>query len=588
MLFKNVQSHKGLSLVGVLVTIAIAVTVFTALYSATIFSLRLTVDSSTRLFAMSLATERMEYFRSLSYDDVGTVSGFPAGVIPQNRTVVLNGVTFNERVLVDYIDDPADNVSGVDSNGIITDYKKIKIEISWAIRGETDSVSYVSNIVPVSVETNAGGGAVNVEVNDADGSPLQGAVVRITNDSLSPAVDITRNTGPTGLASFIVPAGSGYHASATAPLYSADKTYEVSPSNTNPSPGSFTVVESLITDQGFKIGELSDIEINVFSDISDASSTVSFFDSADISASSSVVLNAGRLELEENLGVYEPSGNVVLKQIVPTSLEKWESAVIVGGHQVNTDYRIHFYSGTTTDYDLLDEADLPGNAAGFNVRIIDLSSLDVSEYPDLTLEIELTSDTADTPWVDDIAVYYRESDIAQSNVDLTVRSKKTIGTSPDVYKNEEDVTSDSGGLVQLLDMEFDEEYTIFNNDSLTLTRACSNADLDFDQADVLLNHQAGINSELDLVFDSTPADTLLVTVNTILGEPIPGAMVSLSRSGFSETLSTDACGQAFFKNTDGAETDYVLEITRIGYSDYTNSPLEISGNTRWRTVLSEI
>lgn len=575
-----------MTLVGILITIAVATTIFMALYSAIEYSLRLSADSSARLAAMSLASERMEYFRSLSYNDVGTISGFPSGVIPQNRTITLNGIAFSERVLVDYIDDPADDELGVDSNGIITDYKKLKIEISWVTHGETKSISYVSNIVPVSVETNEGGGAINVAVTDADGSPLAGATVQVTNDTTGPTIDVTRVTGPAGVAAFIVPASSNYHASATMAGYSTDGTYVATGGNPNPSPGSFTVAEALITDQGFQIGALSDLEISTFSGITDASSTVAFADTAEIQASSSVTLNVGRLELKESLGVFEASGSARLQQIEPASLERWESAVIVGTAPLNTAYRVHFYTGTTTGYELVAETDLPGNAAGFTDRIVDLSALDVVAYPDLTVELDLTGDTTDTPHIDDLAVYYRESETARSNVDLTVRSKKTIGTG--VYKYDAVHSSGVGAVVSLPDMEFDDEYMISNGDGLTLTRACANADLNFQQLDVLLDHQAGVDTALELVLENTPDDTLLVVAKTNDGVLLPGAVVVLSRSGYGATTTTDACGQGFFSNTDGVQVDYTVEVSRLGYDTYTNSSYEINGDTRLSVVLHEL
>jgi len=73
----------------------------------------------------------MEYFRSLPYNDVGVIAGFPAGTIPQNSTLNLNGINFSERVLVEYVDDDADGSTGADTNGIILDYKQIKLEYEW-------------------------------------------------------------------------------------------------------------------------------------------------------------------------------------------------------------------------------------------------------------------------------------------------------------------------------------------------------------------------------------------------------------------------------------------------------------------------
>ncbi|MCA9397605.1 hypothetical protein KC573_02145, partial [candidate division WWE3 bacterium] len=504
-----------------------------AIFTAMQFSARMIADSSARLSAMSLINERMESFRSLSYDDVGTLSGFPTGVIPQSSTTTLNGIEFVERVLVDYINDPADDVAGVDSNGIITDYKQLKIEISWSAHGRSNSISYVSNIVPVSIETDQDGGAVNVEVSDADGSPLSGATVRVVNNSLVPNIDITRTTGPTGLAQFSVPAGSGYHASATMANYSADKTYEATGGNPNPSPGSFTVVKALISTQGFQIGELSDMEISTFSSITSASSTVSFSDSSDLASSTDVTIDTGALRLKDTLGVYESTGLAVMHQIEPAAIDEWGKVVVIGSAPAGSDYRVQFFTGTTSSYQLVDETDLPGNAAGFNDDIIDLSHLDVSSYPDLTVEIILTGDTTVTPTIDDLAVYYRVSDVVRSNVDIDVISKKTIGDSPDIYKYDASLNT-GGGVVSLNSMEFD-EYTVTNTDGLTLVHACANTSLSLNTNDVTIDHQAGIDSELELVYGFASTHNLWVVVEDTLGETLTGEIITLERTGYTDS-----------------------------------------------------
>lgn len=582
------KDQRGITLVETLITIALTVLVFVSVMMAVQYAVRLASESSTRLIAMSLATERLEYLRSLSYNDVGTVSGFPAGIIPQNSIHERDGVRFTERVLVDYVDDPADGLAGSDTNSIITDYKKVKLELLWTKDGFTDSVSYVTNIVPVSVETNVGGGAINIEVRDASGSSLEDALVQVTN--VAKGIDITRSTGPNGVASFIVPAGSEYHASATKAGYSIDRTYYSTVQNPSPSPGSFTVVESLITDQGFQIGVLSDLNIKAFSSIMEASSTVAFNDLTEIATGSDVSITAGELRLNEVSGVYQTSGTATLPQINPGSLVRWESAVVVGVTNPNTDFRVRFYSGTNTTYELVEEAVLPGNAVGFNQRIIDLSNLSVSTYPDLTLELILTGDTTASPQINDVAVYYRESEVTRPTTNLTVRSRKAIGTNgaSTVYKYDNNHATDANGEINLLEMEFDSEYKVFNNNNLKLARACSNAKLDYSQSDVLLDHQAGIATELELLYQGAGTENLLVVIQSDSLEPLPGAVVTLSRSGFSETVFTDTCGQAFFGATGGAEADYLLSVDRVGYVGYSKSNFTISGNTRHKVILTEI
>lgn len=147
--------------------------VFGAMFASYQYSLRVLNHAQARLSAMSVAQDRMEYFRSLPYDEVGVVAGYPAGIIPQNGTTTMNGIEFVERVRVDYIDDPADGTAASDSNGIILDYKRVRLEYTWNIAGATSSIQFISNIVPRSVETTAGGGTARINVIDADAGLLQ-------------------------------------------------------------------------------------------------------------------------------------------------------------------------------------------------------------------------------------------------------------------------------------------------------------------------------------------------------------------------------------------------------------------------------
>ncbi len=158
---KNFDSHlvnnnRGFSFVELLISVAIMVLVFGGLFAGIQAMIQVIGNSKASTGALALATERMEYIRSLSYDSVGTIAGIPNGAIPQNATRTLNGVTYNERVLIEYVDAPEDGIGGADANGILADYKRVKIEYSWDDRGTTKYRSLVSNIVPRGVETTSG------------------------------------------------------------------------------------------------------------------------------------------------------------------------------------------------------------------------------------------------------------------------------------------------------------------------------------------------------------------------------------------------------------------------------------------------
>mgnify|MGYP000879848803 CR=1 FL=1 len=258
-------------LIELVVVSAISVVIFGALFVSFQFTLELVATTRSKLSGLSLANERMEFFRSLPYDSVGVIAGFPSGTIPQTSTSSLNGIEFTERVRVDYVNDPADDVSGVDSNGIITDYKQIRLEYTWQLNGGSKELSLTSYIVPRAIESNVGGGTARINVLGPDSLPLQNAQVRLITSSSTFTYDVTNPTDVNGSALFAVPADSGYQVEVTANIggeqYSTAGTYVATTSNPNPVVGPFAVLEADVSTLTFQMGELSDIDIAVSSAI---------------------------------------------------------------------------------------------------------------------------------------------------------------------------------------------------------------------------------------------------------------------------------------------------------------------------------
>ena len=78
-MFTPKKRPHGFTIVEALIVIAIGVTMFGSLLVTFEYAFELLSHSKARTTALSIATDRMEYFRSLPYDDVGTISGIPAG-----------------------------------------------------------------------------------------------------------------------------------------------------------------------------------------------------------------------------------------------------------------------------------------------------------------------------------------------------------------------------------------------------------------------------------------------------------------------------------------------------------------------------
>ena len=566
----------GFTIVEALIVIAIAVTMFGSLLVTFEYAFELLSHAKARTTALSIATDRMEYFRSLSYDDVGTISGIPAGTIPQNSTTTLNKIVFNERIIVEYVDDPADGLltaTTTDSNGIPADYKRVKIEMSWTIKGVTRNITLVSNIVPRSIETTDGGGTVRVNVLDADASPLMGAQVRLVNDSTSPTIDVTKNTDASGTALFSgAPAASNYEVVVTAPGYSTDQTYVADVTNPNPITAPFSLLEADISTVTFQIGELSDMDITTYSAITDLGDTEDFLGSAGVATSSGTEVASGVLRLEQVAGVYDSNGQAKLVTLTPAPLEAWGAVTVAATTPSNTQYTLQLFTVSSSTYTLIDDADLPGNAVGFTGPLIDISSLDAGSFPSIVVGVSLeTSNTSVTPSIDEIGVYYRESATVRSGTALSLHGTKVIGTdlgANPIFKTSLSGSTDGGGELSFTDVEFD-SYTFTIPGGLLVSTACPA---------LPLLHEAGITSSLDIVLRSMVTPSLRTKVLSSSGTPIPGASVTLSRSGFSATADTNLCGQTFMHSGVVVESDYDIEISKPGYVTQNITTFTISGN----------
>src|SRR3990172_11037936 len=96
---------RGVTLIDTLVAVSLMVLIFMGIFGAFQLSVDVVTNNKARAGATALANERMEYIRSLTYSQVGTVGGIPAGIIPQVETIVLNGITYTRRTFIQYADD---------------------------------------------------------------------------------------------------------------------------------------------------------------------------------------------------------------------------------------------------------------------------------------------------------------------------------------------------------------------------------------------------------------------------------------------------------------------------------------------------
>lgn len=561
---------QGFSLVEVIIVSAIAALIFGGLFASFQYSLRLIGETRAKMTALALITDRLEYVRSFPYDDVGTVLGIPSGAIPQYRTINQNGIDLYERVLIEYVDDPADGVGALDSNGVLTDYKRIKVEYEWNLTGASSSISIASSIVPRSIETNSGGGTIRVNVFDAEVQPLQNMSVRLYNASTTSPVDVTRYTDAAGTALFTgAPAGSGYEIFVTAPGYSTDQTYQATTSIPFPTTLPIAVLEGDVSTMNFQIDRLSTstfrfVENQVFGEF-----TETFADLSGVATSTDAVVAGGDLLLADTAGVYAPSGEAWLMALAPSPLASWGVLQVESVLMAQTSARVYFYTSTSTA-DIVPDSDLPGNSTGFATHVIDLRSLDPAEYSTLVPRVVLTTaDTSVTPRIEAITHSYLESEDELPGEVVTIVSTKSIGTdatTAPVSKYRLSTTTNGAGAVYLPNLEWG-AYTASMSGSV-IESACPG------NPATISPNTVGTST---FALRPTSANNIRTVVRDATGGALIGATVELSQGGTTYTKETDWCGQAFFGGLSAA-TDYRLEVSLSGYVTSVTDPLEVSGS----------
>lgn len=569
---------RGFTLVELLVTAAVTVLVFGGITLSVQFAVQLISNAKAKTGAVSLATERLEYIRSLAYDDIGTVAGIPAGPIPQYATATLNGVTYFARTLIQFVDAPEDGEGSADDNGILADYKRIKVEYSWLGHNGTTSVVLISDVAPPGIETTAGGGTLRVNVFDAGIGPVQGAGVRVRNTTTTSTIDTTQYTNAQGVALFAgAPAAAGYQILVTKTGYSTDGTYVASSTNPDPVTPPVAVVEGAVSTMNFQIAQLSSLTVRTVEPATTATFTDSFDNASLIGSSSKVVLVSGDAVLTGGPSAYVSAGTVFSTSTTPAGIDHWDAAVWDATVPGSGTLRMHVYAVSGGSYTLVPDTNLPGNAAGFGGGSVVLTGVSVGTYPTLALGATLTTTNAtQTPQLHSWSLTYTTDEPPIGTVPFVLESTKVIGNTP-VYKYTKTYQTDGSGAVTIGNLEWDSYKVRLTGGGYDIAQACSALPfaLEPDTADTLT-----------LTLVPNAARTLRVRVVNTSGNPVANADVELSRSGFNEAGETSACGQRFFNTGLADGTDYTVAVSAAGYDAATVANVAIHGDETLTVTLN--
>ena len=562
------QPHRGMTLIDVVVGTALVLIIFLALFGALRASILLSTLIKNEATANAIAVNQIEYLRSLPYSSVGTVGGIPAGAIPQNATTTEDGVNYNVRTFVDYYDDSADGTGAGDTNGITTDYKRIKVTVSYTIGAKSWQETLVSNYAPPGIETTLNGGTLQIAVVNAGGSPVAGASVTITNASTSPTVNLTTFSDVNGFVTLPGAATSTqYTVSVTKAGYSTAQTYARAGTNQNPTPGYLTVVKSTTTSATFAIDVLGTLTVDSFSPIATSTFSDSFANASKLATLTNTAAGGGALTLSGGAGNYALSGTAVSVATTSPYLVSWGAVNGTRSAPGGTTAIIQVVDGTGTP---LPNSVLPGNSTGFTTFPINLYSVSTSTYPSLALSTAFTtSATSTTPSITNWSLSFRAGPIPLPNVGFTLTGAKTIGTTgagAPIYKTS--VTANTGSAASNQQtLEWD-SYSLLVP-SYDIEDACG-------VPPYALSPGASIIESL--ILGPQTSNSALVSVTDSSGNLVPGTTVTLSRTGYTSTVTTSACGTAYFGGVT-AGSSYTVSISKTGYTSTNDTGVSISGET---------
>lgn len=563
----------GASLVDVIVGSALMLVVFFGIAGVIRLSLQVVSSSKARSGAIALNNERMEYLRSLTYSQIGVIGGIPAGNVPQLEDVTLNGITYTRRTSVFYADDPGDGVGGADTNGIISDYKFIRVETSWWWGQVEHSITLVSRVSPPTIETDAGGGTLVVDVKDAGFVPIVDARVDIANTTVVPSINIRTFTNTEGLATFIgAPAASDYQIIVSKPGYSTAQTYAVSPGNPNPVPRHLTVTDDSTVTGSFQIDRVSSKTIETYKAIVTQTWQDTFSDATKIASSTNLTVSGGTIHLS-GPEPYPAWGAVRSLVVTPQYLSKWKTIFWTDTVSASTTATYRVYDGSGS---LVPDGVLPGNAAGFTSSPVDISAIPVAGYPSLQLDATLeTTDDAFTPAISQWTLAYDYGPEPLLDLDFTLRGNKAIGNDPTVYKYEVSHTSGAGASTAISSLEWDSYSVSVPGTGYAVAETCP------PQPEVLPPN----TSQTSKVYVKTQtANSLLVTIRGTGNALVEGAQARLEGTGYDTTVTSSSCGQAFFDSM--AAGAYALTVTAPGYQAHSDPAVDILDATTLSIVLN--
>ena len=216
------QNESGYTLVELLVVITVLAVLSLGAFDLFISLLHSAIIGTRQAVASTLATNQMEYLKSLPYDNLAVAGGpiIASTTIPATVTKKVNGDTYTITTSISYVDNAYDGCGSYPTQALKQQYCRDYPPPAGAPATDTNPADYKdlnvtvkdksglqlaaldTQVAALVAETASSTGALFVYVIDSSGNPVSGATVNVTNSSVSPAVNVSDTTDENGIVIF--------------------------------------------------------------------------------------------------------------------------------------------------------------------------------------------------------------------------------------------------------------------------------------------------------------------------------------------------------------------------------------------------
>lgn len=257
------MSSRGFGILEVIIATFVIGVVAIGVFSLITLTLKSSHDGERRIVATALGNEKMEMIRNLPFASVGTVGGIPAGPVLQTEQVVRNGSAYTVSTDIRNVDDPFDGLVTSNPPDLVnTDYKQVRVQVSWESSMSQRPVLLITQVVPKGLEGGEPLGTLSFQALNAAGTGVPSASVRLVNSQVNPSVDLTTTTNNEGKALIpgLTPSSGTYQLTLTKPGYTSEQTYSTTASFTPDTDHSHvTSIAAQITNKTFFIDTVASL-----------------------------------------------------------------------------------------------------------------------------------------------------------------------------------------------------------------------------------------------------------------------------------------------------------------------------------------